>query len=69
MEIIQDIDKLQPCATNSDLNSNQEVAAKLFKMLVKNPTGNKPSRSQVVQSEYTKKMRATASKYSRRSYR
>ena len=47
MEIIRDIEKIKKAISNSDLKSNQEVAAKLFKLLVENPTGHKLACNQV----------------------
>jgi len=47
MKIIREIDKIKKSVSNPDLESNQEVAAKLFKMLVENPAGHKLACNQV----------------------
>jgi len=47
MDIIYDICKIQKCNANNDLESNQRVAAELFKILVKNPNGTKLACNQV----------------------
>jgi len=45
--IIYDIEKIKPSTVNNNLKSNQEIAAKLFKILVANTTGNKLACNQV----------------------
>jgi peptide deformylase len=47
MNIIRDINKIVKAVSNPDLKSNQDVAAKLFKVLVENPTGHKLACNQV----------------------
>lgn len=47
MEVVKGINNIQKCISNTDLKSNQKVAAKLFKVLVENPTGNKLACNQV----------------------
>jgi len=47
MDIIYDINNLKKCTSTLDLKSNQDVASKLFKTLVDNPTGNKLACNQI----------------------
>ena len=47
MDIIKNIENIEVCSPNSDLASNQKVAAELFKVLVDNTNGNKLSCNQV----------------------
>jgi peptide deformylase len=47
MDIIKNIENIKSCTSNSDLSSNQKVAAELFKVLVDNTNGNKLACNQV----------------------